>query len=207
MAALPGVRLVVLPEVEENRRLSEVAFKDLTGQDVISARHLYQNHFSFSPVAKYILSGNHRPVVRGTDLGVWRRIALVNFRRTIPEEKVRPMAELLDGFRSEAAGILSWLIEGWTAYQAGGLNIPRSVREATDQYRSDSDAVSNFLAEETTADPIASTAFGEMYDTFRHYGSDGISRRRFGELLREHGVEVVAGSGNRKFVHGRRLLS
>ena len=83
---------------------------------------------------KAILTTNHKPVVRGTDEGIWRRIHLVPFTVVIPERDVEK------DFRKrrlipELAGILNWALEGLSVYRKEGLNPPAVVRAATDDYR------------------------------------------------------------------------
>ena len=53
-------------------------------------------------------------------------------------------------FAEEAAGILTWCVEGAVAYHRGGLgDEPESVRRATGQYRADEDVVAQFIDERT----------------------------------------------------------
>jgi putative DNA primase/helicase len=63
VATLPGRRFVTAIETDESARLNEVRIKALTGGDVITARLLYREYFSFRPVAKFWLAFNHPPIV------------------------------------------------------------------------------------------------------------------------------------------------
>jgi putative DNA primase/helicase len=70
---------------------------------------------------------------RGTDLAVWRRIRLVPFGVSIPDdEQDRKLGEKL---RDGLPGILKWALEGCLAWQSSGLGQPDEVREATAAYR------------------------------------------------------------------------
>ena len=54
--------------------------KILTGNgDPLHAAELYTKGFDFIPRAKVILYGNHKPTIRGTDTGIWRRVRLIPF--------------------------------------------------------------------------------------------------------------------------------
>jgi len=57
--------------------------KQLTGDDAITVRRLYENEFEFRPGAKIFLATNHEPRIRGTDEGIWRRLWLLPFTVTI----------------------------------------------------------------------------------------------------------------------------
>jgi P4 family phage/plasmid primase-like protien len=49
VARLSGLRLVVCSEVEQTARFNESKIKVLTGGDRLTARFLYQRHFTFTP--------------------------------------------------------------------------------------------------------------------------------------------------------------
>jgi putative DNA primase/helicase len=87
IARLRGARFVTTTEAEQGRRLSEPLIKKITGNDEISARFLYGEYFNFKPTFKIFMATNHKPVIKGTDHGTWRRIKLIPFTTTIPEEK------------------------------------------------------------------------------------------------------------------------
>ena len=46
---------------------------------------------------------NHKPIIRGTDTGIWQRVDLIPFTVTIPEEKVDK--HLVHHLRAELPGI------------------------------------------------------------------------------------------------------
>ena len=85
VARLKGARYVTASEAEAEQRLAESLIKQMTGGDVISARFLHQEFFDFAPTHKIFFGTNHKPVIRGTDPAIWRRIRLVPFDVTIPE--------------------------------------------------------------------------------------------------------------------------
>ncbi|MGH7378091.1 MAG: DNA primase family protein, partial [Candidatus Methylomirabilales bacterium] len=85
LADLRGCRFVASIEVEEGKRLAEVLVKQLTGGDRLKARFMRENFFEFTPTHKIFLAVNHKPVIRGTDHAIWRRIRLVPFTVTIPD--------------------------------------------------------------------------------------------------------------------------
>jgi putative DNA primase/helicase len=152
LLALKGARLVTATETEDNRRLAEGLVKASTGGDPITCRGLYREEETFLPSHMPVLATNHRPIIRGMDLAIWRRILLWPFEVTIPEKDRVPGYER--ELMAEGSGILNWLLEGLRRYQeAGRLAIPAKVRAATDQYRSDMDRLGPFLSEYFTSDP------------------------------------------------------
>jgi putative DNA primase/helicase len=88
IARLRGTRFVTTTETEQGKRLSEHLIKQATGNDQLTARFLYGEHFNFLPTFKIFMASNHKPVIKGTDHGVWRRIKLIPFTTLITEEKM-----------------------------------------------------------------------------------------------------------------------
>ncbi len=194
VAALAGVRFVSAVEVESGRRLSEVLVKQLTGGDLIRARFLYQNEFEFRPTAKFWLAANHKPVIRGGDHGIWRRIRLIPFAVTIPEE--RRDKTLSEKLRAEASGILAWAVRGCLEWQERGLDPPEEVRSATAEYRSEMDMIGEFLSDCCIIKPEARVSASDLYQKYSEWsGKSGekntMSKRTFGQCLAERGFEAV----------------
>lgn len=144
LARLPGVRFLRVSEPEKNSRLNEGLIKMVTGGDPVDARHLNKGFFTFLPDFKMTISGNHKPQVKDTSDGIWRRMQLVPWAVTIDASEVdRALPETLKG---EAAGILNRLLEGLCDWRAHGLIEPDAVRMATAAYRDQSDDLGRFLA-------------------------------------------------------------
>lgn len=165
IAALKGVRFAAAIEVEEGRRMAEVMVKQLTGGDRVSARFMRAEWFTFSPQCKVVLAANHRPVIRGTDLAIWRRIRLIPFEVIIPVEKRIPnLKEVL--VESEASGILAWMVRGCMEWQQDGLNAPRKVLAATEAYREESDVVGSFIEEKCIEERNAEVTVAALHAAY-----------------------------------------
>lgn len=144
VADLHGRRMVIVQEIDEGRRLDEALVKRLTGGDAITARRMRQDNFMFQPSHKLWMAANHKPVVRGTDHAIWRRIRLVPFLATISDADKDPgLVERL--IRTEGPGILNWALRGCLEWRRNGLQAPASVLEATKDYRSEQDHIGRFL--------------------------------------------------------------
>jgi putative DNA primase/helicase len=197
IARLAGKRLVVASETDEGQRLSESALKDLTGGDKITARYLHHEFFEFWPSFKLWMFGNHKPLVRGTDAGIWRRIRLIPFTVTITkEEQDSHLREKLEG---ELPGILNWALLGLRDWQKNGLGEPHAVREATAEYRSEMDVIGTFIADITK--PEGTISIPALYQFYENWCSDNgeraLSQRVFGLRLKERGIlqkRVTGGS-------------
>lgn len=145
IARLKGARLVTSAEPNEGMRINEGLLKQLTGGDKVTARYMYKELFEFTPEFKLWMATNHKPVIHGTDTGIWRRIHLIPFTVQIPEDKVDK--QLPYKLKEEYPAILAWAVEGCLLWQKEGLEMPLAVRDATKEYRKDMDVVSAWLDE------------------------------------------------------------
>jgi putative DNA primase/helicase len=191
-ARLAGARAVFAAELAEGKRLNEPLVKDLTGGDIITARFLHKEFFEFTPVFKLWIYGNHKPIIRGTDEGIWRRIKLIPFMVTIPEGE-RDLG-MPDKLRGELAGILAWAVRGCLAWQREGLRIPAEVTEATADFRAEQDTLATFLAECCVINPLASVTAGELYAEYKNWatesGLDPMSKITLSRRLAERGYST-----------------
>jgi putative DNA primase/helicase len=189
VARIAGSRLVVASEVQEGKRLSESLLKDLTGGDTIPARFLYKETFEFEPTHKLWMYGNHKPEIRGTDPGIWRRIRVIPFSVHIPPEEVDP--KLKQKLLQELPGILLWAIDGCIDHQKYGLVTPQAVTKATQQYRTEMDILAAFIDDCCTTMPKARVKAGDLYKVYVNWcdenGENAISQRRLGQKLDERG--------------------
>ena len=144
IARLKGARLVTSVEPNEGMRLNEGLLKQLTGDDMITARKLYGDEFEFRPEFKLWMATNHKPTIRGTDLGIWRRIHIIPFSITIPETAVDK--KLSYKLEEELPDILAWAVEGYKLWKSEGLRMPKVIADAVEEYRNEMDVISAFLA-------------------------------------------------------------
>lgn len=185
IARLKGARLVVTGEPNEGSKFNEGLVKQLTGGDVVTARFLYGKEFEFKPEFKIWLATNHKPVIRGTDRGIWRRIRLIPFEFQIPDEKQDK--ELTDKLLEELPMIMTWAIEGTLAWLREGLKSPTTVTEATKEYRDEMDVINSFVEEMTQPIKNWETKAADVYEVYTQWGKTNnefvMSATRFGREM------------------------
>ena len=196
-AMLFGKRFVVDVETAEGARLNENLVKQLTGSDMITARRMREDFWSFLPTHKVMLCTNHKPEVRETKNAIWRRIKLIPFSVAIPEaEQNKELPRLL---QAEYPGILAWCVQGCLDWQRDGLKVPQTVSAATQNYRTESDAYGTFLAEHCMQGPGLRVKASPLYEAFKKWaersGENVTSQRAFGFVMTEHGFERITNNG------------
>jgi putative DNA primase/helicase len=190
LAKLRGARFVSAIESEDGQRLAEGLVKQLTGEDALTVRFLFQEFFTFKPAFKVVLATNHRPTIRGTDPAIWRRVRLVPFSVTIPADQQD--RELGTKLLEELPGILAWAVEGCQQWlEDGSLRDPPEVLAATADYRAEQDRLADFIAECCVEGPGQTAPAGELYSAYREWseraGEKPASQKWFGQRLKERG--------------------
>jgi putative DNA primase/helicase len=191
LAALKWARLVTAPELERDQHLSESLIKLATGEDEITARFLYGEYFSYKPQFKLWMMANHKPIIRGTDDGIWRRPMLIPFKVQIPEsDRDR---QLINKLKTELPGILNWALQGCLEWQRNGLGIPREVQDAVAEYRKEMDVLGGFLEERCIRNSRAVTPAATIYEAYTLWAEANgettpLKQAAFGKALSERGV-------------------
>jgi len=199
IAMLPGARMVSINELPAGLQLDEGVVKQLAGREAISARHLYGDFFTFQPGFTPWVRTNHKPIIRGDDDGIWRRIVILPFRRTFTEKQRDPHLEA--ALLAERDGILLWMIEGAQQYIAHGLRLSPAMQAEQARYRQESDLVGEFLAEHTTAvtgGRVEQISLYGLWDFWcRQNGVQSGAKKTFTQRLAERGFPSLQSNGKR----------
>lgn len=151
LCALQGLRLCWAGETKEDAWLNAAQVKSMTGGGDQAGRPLYGNPITFTPSHLLMLMTNPKPRVNADDFALWQRLLLIPFTQefvTNPEtgQHLADM-NLPEKLKKETSGILRWLVRGCLLWQAQGLNPPKVVLAATEEYRSEEDVFGTFLSE------------------------------------------------------------
>src|SRR2546425_1849177 len=199
LADLAGSRFVCALEAQEGRRLAESLIKQMTGgMDLMKARFLFQEYFTFKPQFKIFLGTNPKPVIKDTDSAIWERIRLVPFTVHIPKpERDKTLDEQL---QKELPGILAWAVQGCLQWQRlGELGEPDAVVEATAGYRKEMDDVGRFLAEACLLDQdYYKTQASVLLKAYHQWcGQTSLTAKAFAQQLSDKGyIAKRANGGN-----------
>lgn len=165
LAQLRGKRLAISSELEEGQFWNEALVKELTGDEVMTARFMRQDFFEFSMTQKHIIVGNHKPRLRGSDPAIARRLVLVPFAAKF--EGARRDRAMPDKLKAEAPAILAWIVRGAARWHREGLAIPERVRLAGAEYLADHDDLGLWMAERCVR--VGEAKAAELYASFRHW--------------------------------------
>ncbi|MGH0943820.1 phage/plasmid primase, P4 family [Bacillus mycoides] len=204
IARLVGARFVSAIESEEGEQLSEAFVKQITGGEPVLARFLRQEYFEFIPEFKVFFTTNHKPVIKGVDEGIWRRIRLIPFNLQLPKEKRDK--KLPEKISLEMPGILNWAIEGCLKWQKSGLNDPQIVMKATGDYKEEMDILGPFMFECCFKREDVQIEAKELYEVYANWcfrnGEHQLKNRAFYRILESQGFKRERGSKNKYYVKG-----
>jgi P4 family phage/plasmid primase-like protien len=201
LADLCGVRIAICVETGQNAALDEVLVKGLTGGDIIRARRMREDFWQFSPTHHVWVASNHRPVIRGSDHAIWRRMVVIPFEITIPRSQQDK--SLPTKLQAEAPGILAWAVQGCREWQADGLRIPDAVRGHVESYRHEMDVMAQFFEDRCELDVTSRVGATALYRAYAKWseahGELVLSQTQFGSELRRRNIQRGKSSGLRMY--------
>lgn len=202
IARLQGARIVWANEPEFNDILTEAKIKKLTSKERMLGEMKYREPAEFEPEYSLILSSNHKPIIRGTDEGLRRRVRLIPFNVKIVEGKD---IHFLEKLKPEMEGIIEWVLEGCIKWQKDGLNPPEKILEATDEYHQEMDRLAEFFNLYIIKDPQARTPHILLYTVYKiwaeYSGVMVMSERAFTQMMIERGFKKITA----RFEDGRQF--
>lgn len=144
MMDLEGPRLAVFNEIGKGKSWNEEFLKQVSGRDGVNARKLFQDPTNFKPRSVLMCSANDAPSL-SADSAIRARLVLIEFKESFVGKEDTGLKDRL--FEEEGSQILNWCLEGVEEYKAKGLDIPDSVKAASQRYADDNDIIKNYIDE------------------------------------------------------------
>ncbi len=170
--------------------MAESFIKEMTGGDPLKARRMREDFWQFLPTHKIWLAANHKPVIRGQDFGIWRRVKLIPFN--VRFEGKNADTALPEKLLAELPGILNWALLGCIQWQADGLDEPDEVKAATGGYKAAMDTLGQFVGECCKLAPGNESKASDVRAAYENWckanGEKPVNGRRFGDYLSDRGV-------------------
>lgn len=215
VASMEGKRLVISSEVSHGQRFNEAVLKELTGEDDISARHLYRSSRVIKPEMKLMFAANDVPHLRSDDDASWARFKIISFLNTeFADRKFLQLKQRVRDVPYIGSVILSWAVQGcldWQEYDS--LAEPLTVSQSTASKRDEFDPLTEWLAAEVTILPpfgspeqplteqeseaknhrSVRVPFSDLWESYQGFFSEDrsskrLGRKNFGKALDAHGI-------------------
>jgi putative DNA primase/helicase len=192
IARLAGIRFANISEPPKGMLLNAAQIKSMTGNDTLNARFLHENSFDFKSQFKIYVNTNYLPVITDMTLFSSNRIFIIPFDRHFePCEQDNTLKSEFAKAEVQSA-ILNWLIQGYILLEKEGLNPPKTVTKATEDFNNDCDKVKRFFEECLVGNPQAEVRTSKVYKAFREWcysnGYHAESAQKLNEAIRKFAV-------------------
>jgi putative DNA primase/helicase len=142
---LQGVRLAIINELPENGVLYDNRVKELIGNGQIKARGHYQNFSIVNETYKILIASNYKPVVKGQDDGIWRRLRIIECELSLSDNQKDHYLE--KALLKEIDGIFIWMLDGLKLFKNEGLDMTSRMYEDVQQFKKSEDQMGRFIDE------------------------------------------------------------
>jgi len=99
-----------------------------------------------------------------------RRVILIPFEAVIPPDKRDPM--LAEKLEAELPAILGWMLQGALLWLGRGLDPPKRVLAATEEYLASADAVARWIDERCVLGPNESVTKAKAFADWTNWATD-----------------------------------
>ena len=180
---------------EINGKLESAIFKQLVSGEPVEARLPYGEPFTLKQYAKLIFNCNELPKDVEHTNAYFRRFLIIPFDVTIPpqEQDKQLHTKIID---KELSGVFNWVLGGLNRLlQQKRFTDCEAVKQAVEQYKSQSDSVRMFIDENNyQSTPTDYKLIKELYTEYRGYciedGFKPVNKSNFIKRLSGFGVLV-----------------
>lgn len=171
-----GARLCYMQEPDENETINAGEMKELSGGDMILARNLYQEPFEFKPQFELVLMCNDKPKIEDKTNGAWRRVAVSPFNSRFVDrlEEIDESKHIYKADKTLSEKVKGWgvvfmgmLLRIWSEMDCLDIEVPKSIRMETQNYKNQNDYIGQWFQECTVAEPNETCPFKELCSCYQ----------------------------------------
>ena len=210
VCGLVGKLLNASDELTSAAAIASDTFKQIITGEPISARDVYSSTITFRPQAQHLYATNDLPSFKGgMDCGIQRRLLVLTFNRTIPEnEQIAHIGNLIA--TNETDLLLKWAVNGAKRLlEQGCFTEPSSSKEALRDWLYGTDPILAWLDQSAVFDPSAETLVKTAYLAFKQWALAEGYRENTLLLINNFSIRIQ-GSGkgitSRRISKGRLLI-
>jgi P4 family phage/plasmid primase-like protien len=181
-----GKMLNVSADLGELDSVAEGVIKQFVGGDTLTIDRKNRDPISIRPTAKIIAAWNERPRIKDRSSGMWRRMLIVPFTKSIEAKDIVRGMDDPTYWQGEASGILNWALVGMFRLMAQrDFSTSEKCNEVIDEYKTESNPSAQFFAECVEMNSTQSIPTKELYEKYRAWciatGHHPLSSANFGK--------------------------
>lgn len=226
---LKTARLAYYSETEKNEALNTAKLKELTSQESMTGRGIYEKAKNFRPTCSHMVTTNYQFSIKTTDHGIWRRIVTYEFKMKFvddpdPQEKYEkrgdPDVAKKFSFDPEIKkAFLSIIVEYYKDLHINHKGELKNIAKPTidkevAEYRNKEDVLNRFLDEHCILSKDAKTCiseFTERYAAWYELNFGKISKPEPNEINNQMNnsklAKYIKKGSSRVVVHGIRIIN
>jgi P4 family phage/plasmid primase-like protien len=176
--ALMHKRVGIFSESSKTDKMNDEELKQLTGDDPIACRNLFEKIKTFTPICKLIIQTNNKLEFDIHDQASIDRYRYIYFDQrfvNIPKHKNEHKADqqFVDSLKKEYLNeCFSYFVDGAIEWYKSNLEIPECVRNETCDYMKDLDILDNFINNKVINQEKSKIKCTDMYKHFVVYCMD-----------------------------------
>ena len=190
MAPMMGKLANIVSELGVVRGVAEDFLKAVVSGDRVQVEFKFKSPVYVSLTTRLLFATNELPVFRDRSRGLWRRLMILPFNVTIPEEKQdKTLARTICD--TEAPGVFNWMLAGLRRLrERGAFRLPSSSRRAVEGHRRTSNPALAFLEERCRADQAGQVLSAQLYSRYalwcEHQRLRPLTKQQFGQEVRRN---------------------
>lgn len=169
LTSIVGASLAICDETPK-AKINQQALKTLISMGLIDINPKYKAAFSYKPIAKWIICGNHMPAIDDHSNGWWRRFQIIEWNVQV---KGQDIIHDLDGkiIRDELHIVLDWALAGLSRLvERGDFEIPAIVEQSKQIAKADANTVVSWAwTTGAVLDANARTLKEDLYASYREH--------------------------------------
>jgi P4 family phage/plasmid primase-like protien len=181
---LKVARLAYYSESNKQEVLNTAKLKEITSQETLSGRGLYEKQSQFRPVCHHMVTTNYHFSIKTTDHGIWRRVVTYEFKMLFTqnpdpnnkyERKENPKFAQEFTYNPEIKkAFLSILVEYYKdLYRNHGGSLKNIMKPTIDketiEYRNKEDILNRFIDDVCIYSPNNKTCMSELIDKYENW--------------------------------------
>nr|PNR31605.1 hypothetical protein PHYPA_025726 [Physcomitrium patens] len=178
---LKGRLIAFVQEPDEGDKLNLGVMKELTGNDSLYIRGLYEEGTIILQTTKFVLIANRIPQMSMFDKAVWSRVRVMPFVSMFVD-KIESSHDSLTTHLKDinfsnkipllAPVFMRLVIEEYKQYLTYGLEESNEVKDCTETICVSNDIFGQFLSANVEKNSKSIVAIKELYDTYKYWSKD-----------------------------------